>query len=121
MVQKLDIHGIHTEVSDKLKQYITSKINHLEKYVPTKSRESLHVEVFIEEDKNRSTEQMMCEVIFHLPKQVISAKEGTLNFYSAMDMTEEKLKGSLTRYKQLHDDGRKERHLINRAQLQSEV
>jgi len=117
MVKKLDIHGIHTEVSDKLKQYIISKVNHLEKYVPTQSRESLHVEVFIEEDKKRSTKQIMCEVIFHLPEQVISAKEGTQSFYSAVDLTEDKLKSSLTRYKQLHDDGRKERHLINRAQL----
>ena len=118
MVQKLDIHGVHTEIEDGLKKYITRKINKLEKYVAPKSRDSIHVEVYIEETRTHGDKQCECEVVFHLPKDNIRVREGTVNMYAAVDIVEEKLKQSLKRYKDLHDSGRKQRHLLSRSQQQ---
>ena len=119
MVQKLDIHGVHTEVEEGLKKYITKKINKLEKYVSQRSRDSLHVEVFISENKTHGNKQCECEIIFHMPKEKIRVKEGTVNMYAAVDIAEEKLKQALVRYKDLHDNGRKQRHLLRRFQQQT--
>lgn len=110
---KLDIHGVHTTVEEGLKKYITKKINKLEKYVSPQSRESLHVEIYIEENKTHGEKQCECEAVVHLPKEVIRIREGTINMYAAVDIVEEKLKQALLRYKETHDP-KMQRHLSNR-------
>ncbi len=99
---KLDIHGVHVTVDESLKKYITKKINKLEKYVPMISRESFHVEVYLEEIKSREGKQCECEVVVYLPKEVIRIREGTMNMYAAVDIVEEKLNRALVRYKEIH-------------------
>ena len=111
---KLDIHGVHTELDDGLKKYITRKINKLEKYVPQKSRESLHMEVYVEEIKTHGGKQCECEVVAHLPKETVRVREGTVNMYAAFDIVEEKLKQALIRHKETHDS-KHQRHMLNRS------
>lgn len=101
-MQNLDIHGVHVSLDDALKRYITKKINKLEKYVPSAFRESMHVEVYVEETKTHGAKQCECEVVAHLPKEIIRIREGTINMYAAVDIVEEKLKQSLLRYKEIH-------------------
>jgi len=115
MVHKLEIHGVHFEVDDNLKKYVTKKINKLEKYVMPEIRDSLHVEVFMDEVKTHGDKQCECEVVFHLPKDTLRVKEGTMNMYAAVDIVEEKLKQALKKYKDLHDMARKERRLLSRT------
>lgn len=115
MVQKLDIHGVHFDLDENLKKYITRKINKLEKYISPDIRESIHVEVYVEETKTHREKQFECEVVWHLPKEVIRVREGTINMYAAVDIVEEKLKQALRKYKDLHHIGRKERHLLSRS------
>lgn len=113
MVHKLDIHGVHTTLDDGLKKYINKKINKLEKYVPPTFRQSLHVEVYIEESRTHGGKQCECEVVVHLPKEVIRIREGTVNTYAAVDIVEEKLKQALLRYKETHTS-KLQRHLSSR-------
>lgn len=118
MVQKLDIHGIHYKLDENLKKYITKKINKLEKYVSPEARESVHVEVYVNELKTSTGKQCECEVIFHLPKETLRVKDSTINMYAAVDIVEEKLKQSLKKIKDLHDMGKKERHALSRSHFQ---
>ena len=99
---KLDIHGVHIKIDESLKKYISKKINKLEKYVPVMSRESLHVEVYLEESKGHDGKQCECEVVVYLPKEVIRIREGTINMYAAVDIVVEKLNRALVRYKETH-------------------
>ena len=120
MVYKLDIHGVHTDIDEGLKRYITKKINKLERYIPSRARESAHVEVYIEETKTHGDKQCECEVVYHLPKDIIRVREGTVNMYAAVDIVEAKLKQSLKRYKDMHNPGKKQRRLFNRSGLRVE-
>lgn len=115
MVEKLDIHGVHTTVDEGLRHYIVKKINKLEKYVPTHARESMHVEVYVEESRTHSGKQCECEVVIHLPHETLRVREGTLNMYAAVDIVEAKLKQSLLKYKTQHEDSKHLRRLISRS------
>jgi len=118
MIKKLDIHGIHFEVDDNLRKYLTKKINKLEKYVINEARDSLHVEVFMEEIKSQKDKQCQCEVVLHLPKEIIRIKEVTVNMFAAIDIVEEKLKVALLKYKDLHDPSRQDRPFLSREEYE---
>jgi len=118
MINKLEIHGIHYSVDENLQKYISRKINRLEKYVAVDARQSFHVEVFMQEIKARSGKQCECEIVVHLPKEILTVKDSTVNMYAAIDIVEEKLKQALKKYKNQHDNARKERHLLNRSHLE---
>lgn len=117
-MQNLDIHGVHFEVDESLKKYIAKKINKLDKYIPGDARESSRVEIYLKESKTNSGKQCECEAVFHLPKESIRIKDGTINMYAAVDIVEEKLKQALKKYKDLHHNGRKERHILGRVRFQ---
>ncbi len=119
MVQNLEINGVHLELDENLKKYITKKINKLEKYISHASRESLKVEVYIQELKSHADKQCECEVLFYLPKETIRIKDSTMNMYAAIDIVEEKMKQALGKYKDQHDQARNERHLLNRVHADS--
>ena len=53
MVAKLDIHGVHFELDDNIKKYLTKKINRLERYVASENRGSLHAEFYLKESKSK--------------------------------------------------------------------
>ncbi len=113
-MEKLKIHGVHTEVDEKLKRYITKKINKLERYVPSHSKESMHVEVYVEESKTHNGKQCECEVNMYLPHEILRVRESTVNMFAAVDIVEAKLKQSLLKYKAFHGDPRYLRRLLNR-------
>ncbi len=119
MLSKLDIHGVHFELDDNIKKYLTKKINRLEKYIAKENRESLHAEFYLKEAKVKQGKLCECEAVFHLPKETIRIKETTINMYAAVDIVEEKLRQALKQYKELHNRGRKVRHLLARVRFQS--
>ena len=55
MIKKIEIAGIHTEVTDDLRKYIVKKISKLDQYMPKNARESAHVEVKLKEQKVKTT------------------------------------------------------------------
>lgn len=101
MISHIDISGIHYEVSDDLKKYITRKVSKLDRFVPRHARKSMHAEVKLTELKTKS-DKNQCEIILHLPEQQIMAKESTVNMFAAVDIVETKIKNQLKKYKDLH-------------------
>lgn len=99
---KLEITGVHVELDEKIKKYVTVKINKLEKYMPKHARESAHAEVFLKEKKIKTKKECACEVVLHLPKETIRIEEATINMYAAVDIVEAKLKNQLKKYKETH-------------------
>lgn len=101
MIQKLEIVGVHTDVNDDLRKYVSKKIGRLDKYMSRHVRESVHVEVKLKEENTKKT-QYTCEVIMHLPQENITTKETTINMFAAVDIVETKLKNQLKKYKEKH-------------------
>jgi len=99
MIKKLEITGVHMEVGEDLKKYVTRKIGGLDRYVPRGSRESLHAEVKLKESNARGKNERTCEVVLHVPHEVLTVKESTINMFAAVDIAEEKVKSQLKKYK----------------------
>lgn len=102
MIRKLEISGVHFDVDDKLKAYVTKKIGKLDHYIPRSAREAAHVEVFLKEVKIKTKKECVCEVILHLPHDKIATSESTINMYAAVDIVETKLKNQIKKYKTKH-------------------
>ncbi|HKR82141.1 MAG TPA: ribosome-associated translation inhibitor RaiA [Candidatus Saccharimonadales bacterium] len=102
MIQKIDIAGVHMQVGDDLKKYVTKKIGNLDRYLPRVARESVHVEVKCKESNARGKNERTCEIVLHVPHETLTVKETTMNIYAAIDIAEEKLKTQLKKYKDRH-------------------
>lgn len=102
MIEKMEISGVHTEVSDDLHRYVGKKIGKLDRYIPRRARQSAHVEVKLKEATIKKRKQYTCDVVMYLPHETIATKETTLNMFAAVDIVETKLKNQLKRYKGQH-------------------
>ena len=118
MLQKFEIHGVHTKLDDQLKAYVTKKIGGLDRYISRHNRQSAHADVHLKEGRLRQNNRFACEVTLHLPHQAIVIKESALNMYAAVDIVEAKLKQQLQKYKDLHGNGKLHRHLFARNSRQ---
>ncbi|MDB5186183.1 MAG: hypothetical protein JWL85_706 [Candidatus Saccharibacteria bacterium] len=114
MIAKLDITGVHTEVSDDLKKYVTKKIGKLDRFLPRHARESAHVEVILKEENKGTKKSCTCEVIMTLPHERMTTHESTMNMFAAVDIVEAKLKNQLKRYKETHSSLSLRRRLMAR-------
>lgn len=114
MMQKFEIQGVHTTVSDSLRKYVTRKIGNLDRYLSKHDRQSAHAEVILRESKSKSTDHCSCEVILRLPNQTLVAKERAMNMFAAVDIVEAKLKQQIKKYKEKHESGKQRRHLFAR-------
>lgn len=114
MISRIEITGIHTEITDDIKKYVIRKIAKLDRYVPKHSRSSVHAEVKLMQQKNQEKRQYVCEVILHLPKNIVTAKDQTFNMFAAVDIVERKLKSQLLKYKELHQRSTKVRTILKK-------
>lgn len=120
MIERIDITGVHTTVTPELHKYIQKKFARLDRYVPRHARESVHVEVKLKEHKAKDKKQCTCEVIFHVPHDVIATKESTMNMFAAIDIVEAKLRNQLKKYKDTHGVGGLRRKVITKFRRSSE-
>ena len=102
MLEKLVIDGVHFSPDEDLHKYVVKKIGKLDQYMSRHVRQSAHGEVKLKETKLKNRSQATCEVILHLPQDIITTKETTLNMYAAIDIVEAKLKNQLKHYKDKH-------------------
>lgn len=114
MIQKLDINGVHTVLTDELKKYVTAKIGKLDRYMSRHVRESVHAEVFLKEAKIKAKKECHCEVLLHLPQENIRVSEATVNMFAAVDIVEAKLRNQLKRYKETHGSLKLHRRVLAR-------
>ena len=99
MIQHLEVSGVHMQVGDDLRKYVTKKIGRLDRYVPKAGRESVHVQVKLKESKAKDKNQRTCEVVMRVPGETITVSETTINMFAAIDIAETKLRNSLAKYK----------------------
>ncbi|HSW66615.1 MAG TPA: ribosome-associated translation inhibitor RaiA [Bacillota bacterium] len=114
MIQKLEIDGVHMTVGLDLRKYVLKKIGRLDKYIPKHARASVHTEVKLKEGKAKDKQIRTCEVIMHLPHEVVTLTETTINMYAAVDIVEEKLKKQLHKYKEMHDGPKLRQRMLAR-------
>ena len=118
MIQKLEIDGVHMSVGEDLRKYVMKKIGRLDRYLPRQVRESMHAEVKLKEGKAKDKNERTCEVILHLPHEVLRVQEATVNIYAAIDIVETKLRNQLKKYKDLHLNPRLHRRLLSKLKHQ---
>ncbi len=114
MIKKLEITGVHTDIDLKIKKYVANSVNKLERYIPRHARKSVHVEVTLTENKKQKNNQCTAEFVMYLPKDVLTAKESTINMFAAVDIVETKLHNQIKRYKEKHADPKFFRKLASR-------
>lgn len=114
MIERFDISGVHLQVDDDLRKYVHKKIGRLDRYIPKHSRLSVHADVKLKEAKAKDKKECTCEVILHLPQELIRVNESTVNMYAAVDIVEAKLKSQLQKYKDMHANPKFHRRLLIR-------
>lgn len=114
MIKKLEINGVHYEVTPKLKTYIRKKLGKIDKYIPRHARESAHMEVFLKEVKIKARKDCECEVVLRLPHDTLTVKESTVNMFAAVDIVEAKLKNQVNKYKSKHGSPQLHHRLIGK-------
>lgn len=100
MIERLDISGVHFEVDERLQKYVTKKIGKLDSYMSRHVRKSVHAEVKLIGAKAKDKKEALCEVVLHLPHDIITVKESTTNMFASVDVVETKLKNQLKKYKE---------------------
>ncbi len=101
-MENLEITGIHYEIDDKTKAYVTKKIDKLIDYIPRHARQSASADVKIAKVDRKDDNKYECEIILTLPNKTLVAKDSTLNAMAAVDIVEEKILGQIRRYKEEH-------------------
>ncbi len=114
MIQKLEVRGVHMHVDAKLYAYAAKKIGKLDAYISRHARQSVHAEVILKEEILKTKKNCICEVVLHLPQEIITTKESTINMYAAIDIVEAKLKNQLKKYKGMHDNPHLHQRLLRR-------
>lgn len=118
MIKRLEITGVHMEVGNDLKRYVLKKIGHLDRFVPKHGRESVHADIKLKEGSAKGTAERTCEVILHVPQEVLTVSETTINIYAAIDIAETKLRNQLKKYKEQHSNPRFHRRLLAKLKHQ---
>ena len=103
---KIEISGVHYQVTDDIKKYIYKKIGKIDRLLPRAARPSAHAEVKLRQSKSKDKKQFTCEVVLYLPSDKITIHESTVNMFAAVDIVEAKLKNQLKKYKDKHTFGR---------------
>lgn len=114
MIQKLEINGVHTVLTDDLKKYINRKIGKVDRYMPRHARKSAHAEVFVKERTVKAKQERECKVVLHLPGDTLIVEESTINMFAAVDIVEARLKTQIKKYKAIHTSSQLHRRVAAR-------
>lgn len=114
MISKMEIGGIHTDITEDLKKYVDRKIGRMDRFIPKHARKSAHAEVKLKDENSKGKKMYTCEIILFLPKETITIKETTINLFAAVDIVETKLKNQLKKYKDKHTNHSVPRRLLNK-------
>jgi len=114
MIDAISVTGIQLDIDTKTKRYVLKKIGRLSRYLPRHARKSVSAEVKLKEVNKDHGNKYEVEVIIHLPEQLITAKDSTLNILAAVDIVEAKIITQLKRYKQLHTNHRGKHGFLSR-------
>ena len=106
---RIKIDRVHIGPDDKLMAYIDEKIGKLEHLLGRHARRSAHADVKLKAGPGRGKKQFTCEVIIHLPNDIIATNQTAESLTAAVDLAEAKLKNQLKKYKDKHILARRHR------------
>lgn len=109
MIERIEITAQHLELTEDLKKYIGKKVGRLDRFMSRHAKKSVHAEVKLKEESSKKKGKFTAEVILHMPQEVMTAKDSTLNIFAALDIVEAKLKNQLLKYKDKTGDHRSDR------------
>ena len=112
-IKRIEIARLSNQLTKDSKEYVRKKIGKLDVYLPEHSRESAHAEVKLKQNVKKNQNQYFCEVVLHLPNEILTVHESTISMEAAVDIVEAKLKNQIKKYKDLHAPSRS-RHLFKR-------
>lgn len=115
MIQRLELEGVHLELTDDMRRYVKSKIGRTDRFLPRAIRPSVHVEVKLKQENKKGAAERTCEVVMHLPQETFTVSETTINIFAAIDITEQKLKNHIAKYKTKHLDNAVRRRFLRRG------
>jgi len=97
---QIQIFSNSITLSDKQKDYINEKIENLTKYAERLADEATIIRTDVEKRKMRSGDQKITtQITMYVPHAVIRAEEHGQNVEETVDLTVEKLKKQIERYK----------------------
>ncbi len=108
-MMRLTIDRLHIEADPKLTAYIDEKIGKLDHLLSRHARKSAHAGVKLKAGPGRGKKQFTCEVIIHLPGEVVTTNQTAESPSAAVDLVEAKLKNQLNKYKDKHTLRRRRR------------
>lgn len=115
MIKKFELSGVHAKLDKDTKDYALKKLGGLDKYAPAKSRESLHLEVKLKQEKAKAKLVYVCEAILFLPQdQITITTESRASFQAAIDKAEDKIKVKLHKYKDKNSSPALHRRLLSK-------
>ncbi len=109
---KLNIVNRHVKHDPKLNELIEEKIGNLDHMLSAHARQSAHADVKIKAGPGRGEKRFICEVVIHLPKEIVTTNQEAITAEAAVDLAADKLKNQLKKYKDKH--GLSRRHRLRR-------
>ena len=99
---KLTIDHIHVKPDPKIEEYIEEKIGKLDHVLSRHAKDSAHADVKLKAGPGRGQKKYICEVVVHLPQQIITVNQAGITSEAAIDLAEAKLRIQLKKYKDKH-------------------
>lgn len=99
MIASIKVIGIAYEVDDTTKKYVLKRIGHLDRYLPRHARDSVSVDVRLEQVDHDHGNKYEVEVTMSIPGKLITASDSTSNMLAAVDIVEAKIRAQLREYK----------------------
>jgi ribosomal subunit interface protein len=109
---KLAVDRLHVETDAKQDAYIENKIGKLDHLLSRHARRSAHADIKLKKGPGRGKQQVVCEVIIHLPKDTVTTKQTASTIEAAVDLAEAKLRNQLKKYKDKHMRSRRHRMIM---------
>lgn len=111
MIKRIEISGLHYKLAPDIKDYAHEKIGKLDHYINQHARISIHAEVKLKGSQYKNKHQNLCEVILHMPQEIIRVEESATTMPAAIDLAQARLKNRLKKYKEKYRRSRGRRFL----------
>lgn len=113
---RLNIEAIHYQLDGQIEDYIELKIGKLDHLMQRHVRRTAHADVKLKGGPGRGKKLYSCEVIIHMPNQIVTTSQSAESMNAAVDITESKLKNQLRKYKDKYTSSRRRalRRLVGR-------
>ena len=108
---QLIVQGKNIQVTDRLREYVETKVDRLDRYLPTITDARMEL---ASEQTRKHGDRQIAQLTVHSKGMMLRAEERSGDIFTSVDMVMDKMKRQIDRYK------RKRRGVLRRAQ-QSEV